>query len=100
VALLAAGMPLAQNAKAPAPNPGATTTQSSGPSMSMSSQMGQMDEHMKKMQALHDRMMSATTPEERQKVMDAQRKEMQSGMAMLNQQGMMAGVRSAGTATK
>ena len=148
VALLAAGMPLAQNAKAPAPNPGATTTQS-GPSMSMSSQMGQMDEHMKKMQALHDRMMSATTPEERQKAMDEQRKEMQSGMAMMNQmmpggamtgdmgrgmmgpqgepadfnakmqmmqkrmdmmqmmmqtmmdqQGMMAGVRSAGTATK
>ena len=47
--------------------------------------MGQMDEHMKKMQALHDRMMSATTPEERRSVMDEQRREMQAGMAMMNQ---------------
>ena len=47
--------------------------------------MGQMDEHMKKMQALHEKMASATTPEERQKVMDEQRKEMQSGMGMMNQ---------------
>ena len=94
VALLAAGMPLAQDAKAPASKPSATTTQS-GPSMSMSSQMGQMDAHMKKMQALHDKMMSATTPEERQKVMDEQRTEMQAGMSMMNQMqggGMMGGM--------
>ena len=84
VALLAAGMPLAQDTKAPASKPGATATQSE-PSMSMSSEMGQMDEHMKNMHALHDRMMSATTPEERQKAMEEQRKEMQSGMAMMNQ---------------
>jgi hypothetical protein len=84
VALLAAGMPLAQDTKAPASKPGVTATQSK-PSMSMSSEMGQMDEHMKKMQALHDRMMSAATPEERQKAMEEQRKEMQSGMAMMNQ---------------
>lgn len=91
--LLAAGMPLAQDAKAPASNPSTTPTQP-GSSMNMGSQMGQMDEHMKKMQALHDRMMSATTPEEHQKVMDEQRKEMQSGMGMMNQvqgAGMMGG---------
>ena len=91
--LLATGMPLAQDAKAPASNPSTTATQP-GSSMNMGSQMGQMDEHMKKMQALHDRMMSATTPEERQKVMDEQRKEMQSGMGMMNQMhggGMMGG---------
>jgi len=82
--LLAAGMPLAQDAKAPASNPGATAAQS-GSSMPMGGPMGQMDEHMKKMQALHDKMTSAATPEERQKVMDEQRKEMQSGMAMMNQ---------------
>ena len=46
--------------------------------------MAQMDERMKKMQALHEKMMSATTPEERQKVMDEQRQEMQGGMAMMN----------------
>jgi len=47
--------------------------------------MGQMDERMKNMQTLHDRMMSATTPEERQRVMDEQRKEMQGSMGMMNQ---------------
>jgi len=94
-ALLAAGMPLAQGVKAPASNPNATATQS-GSSMNMTSQMGQMDEHMKKMQALHDRMTNATTPEERQKVMDEQRQEMQAGMGMMNQMmqggGMMGGM--------
>ena len=91
--LLGAGMPMAQDMKAPASNPNAAAMQS-GSSMNMSSQMGQMDDHMKKMQALHDKMMSANTPEERQKVMDEQRKEMQGGMAMMNpmmQGGAMTG---------
>ena len=82
--VLAAGTSLAQDAKAPASNPSATTTQPRS-SMNTSSPMGQMDEHMKTMQALHDRMMSATTPEERQRVMDEQRKEMQGSMGMMNQ---------------
>ncbi len=50
VALLAAGMSLAQDAKAPASSPSATAMQS-GSSMNMGGQMGQMDEHIKKMQA-------------------------------------------------
>jgi hypothetical protein len=94
VFLFAAGMPLAQDAKAPASTPNAIAPQS-GSKMNMGSQMGQMDEHMKKMQALHERMASATTPEERQKVMDEQRKEMQAGMGMMNQMqggGMMGGM--------
>ena len=78
---LAAGTPFAQ---APASNPSATATQPRS-STNMSSPMGQMDEHMKTMQALHNRMVSATTPEERQKVMDEQRKEMQGSMGMMNQ---------------
>ena len=82
--VLAAGMPLAQDAKAPASNPKATAAQSPS-TMNTSSQIRQMDERMKTMQALHDRTMSATTPEERQKVMDEQRKEMQGSMAMMNQ---------------
>ena len=92
----AAGTPFAQ---APASNPGATATQSRS-SMSMSSPMGQMDEHMKTMQALHNRMISATTPEERQKVMEEQRKEMQGGMATMNQMmqgGAMTGGMGPGT---
>ena len=87
-------MPLAQDAKVPAPIPTAMAPQSGAP-MSMSNPMGQMDEHMKKMQALHERMASATTPEERQKVMDEQRAEMQAGMGMMNQMqggGMMGGM--------
>jgi len=98
VALLASGMPLAQDAKAPASQPSATTTPS-GPSMSMGSQMGQMDEHMQKMQALHDKVTSATAPEERRNAMEAQRREMQLGMAMMNQMmpgGAMTGDMSRG----
>ncbi len=94
VVLLAAGMPLAQDAKTTGPKPNATATQSGAP-MAMGNQMGQMDEHMKTMQALHEKMMTATTPEERQKVMDEQRKEMQAGMAMMTPMmqggGMMGG---------
>jgi hypothetical protein len=82
--VFAAGAPLAQDAKAPASSPSATASQPR-PSMNTSSPMGQMDEHMKNMQTLHDRMMSATTPEERQKVMEEQRKEMQGSMGMMNQ---------------
>ena len=84
VLLLAAGMLLAQNVKALASNPGAAATQSGSP-MAMGSPIGQMDEYVKKMRALHDKMMSAGTAEERQKAMDEQRKETQSGMAMMNQ---------------
>lgn len=74
----------AQDAKAPTSSPSATAAQPRS-SSNMGSPMGQMDEHIKTMQALHNRMMSATTPEERQKVMDDQRKEMQGSMAMMNQ---------------
>ena len=95
VALLAAGMPLAQDAKAPASKPSATAMQP-GSSMNMGGQMGQMDEHIQKMKALHDKMTSATTPEDRQRVMDEQRQEMQAGMGMMNQMmqggGMMGGM--------
>jgi hypothetical protein len=45
--------------------------------------MGQMDEHMKRMQGLHEKMASATTSEERQRLMDEQRQEMQQGMATM-----------------
>ncbi len=95
VFLLVAGMPLAQDAKAPALNPNAPAMQS-GASTNMRGQMGQMgqmDEHMKKMQALHDKMMSAASPDERQKIMGEQRKEMQAAMGMMKdmQGGAMMG---------
>ena len=45
--------------------------------------MGQMDAHMKRMQELHVKLTDAKTPEERQKLMDEQRREMHQGMAMM-----------------
>ena len=100
VFLLAAGTPFAQNANAPAPKPPAMSPQSG---MDMATAMGQMDEHIKKMQALHERMASATAPEERQKLMDEQRAEMQACMGMMNQMqggGMMGGMGSGMLAQK
>jgi len=77
-----AGASLAQDTQAPPPKPSATAAQSDSP-MDMSGQMARMDEHMEKMQALHERMASATTPEQRQQVMDEQRQEMQRCMTMM-----------------
>ena len=89
-----AGASLAQDTKAPPPKSAATAAQSES-SVDMSAQMARMDEHMEKMQALHERMASATTPEERQRVMDEQRQEMHNCMAMMKPMmhggGMMGG---------
>jgi hypothetical protein len=75
--LLAAGMSLAQDAKVPASKSGAAVTQSGSPAT------GPMDDHMKKMHALHEQM-AAATPDERQALMAEQRQEMQQGMAMMD----------------
>ena len=83
---LAVGASLAQEAKAPEEAPKATQPASV---TDTKVQMARMDEHMKKMQALHDKMMSASTPEERQKAMEEARKEMQDSMTMM--QPMMQG---------
>jgi hypothetical protein len=86
---------LAQDAKAPAPGGKAAATSSV-------STMGQMDEHLKKMQALHEKMMSAWSPDERQKAMEEARKEMQDSMAtmqpMMQGGGMMGGGMTGGNA--
>jgi hypothetical protein len=71
-----ASFALAQNTKAPGAG-GRAAAESSTP------MMAQMDEHMKKMQALHDMMMGAATPVERQKAMEAAHKEMQESMSMM-----------------
>ena len=102
IVLVASGMSFAQDAKAPASLAAATPARAGAP-MNMGSQMGQMDEHMKKMQALHEQMASAATPEARQQVMDEQRKEMQAGMGMMNQMqagGMMGGMGGMGGGMK
>ena len=90
--VLAVGTSLAQEAKPPTQSPKAAQAASG---MDVKGQMAKMDEHMKKMQALHEKMMSATTPEERQKAMEDARKEMQEGMSVMQpmmQGGMMGGM--------
>lgn len=54
---------------------------------------GQMDSMMKSMQEMHDRMMTAKTPEERSALMQEHMKAMQDGMAMMDRMrdGMMGG---------
>jgi hypothetical protein len=96
--LLGAGLSPAQTTKAPASAP-ATATAQSGQPMGMGGPMGQMDEHMQKMLALHDKLNAATTPEDRQKVMDEQRKEMQAGMGAMSEMhgGAMMGGTGSGT---
>ena len=49
--------------------------------------MAKMDEHMKSMQAMHEKMMAAKTPEERQALMDEHMRLMQDGMGMMQQMG-------------
>lgn len=49
--------------------------------------MGAMDQHMKAMQAMHDKMAAAKTPEERQALMAEHMKLMQEGMSMMKQMG-------------
>ena len=51
--------------------------------MATPDQMGKMDAQMKNMQAMHDKMMAARTPEERSKLMAEHMKSMQDGMAMM-----------------
>lgn len=52
--------------------------------------MAAMDQRMKDMQAMHEKMMSAKTPEERQALMAEHMKMMQDGMAMMKQMGGMS----------
>ena len=52
--------------------------------------MDAMDQRMKDMQAMHEKMMSAKTPEERQALMAEHMKMTQDGMAMMKQMGGMS----------
>ena len=81
--LLTAGTPFAQTVKFPVSTSTVAAAQP-GSMMTMGTQMGQMDEHMAKMQTLHEKMGSAASPEERQSIMEDQRQEMQRGMTMMH----------------
>ena len=69
--------------------PAAAATKAPGKSMG-AEKMAAMDQRMKDMQAMHEKMMSAKTPEERQALMAEHMKMMQDGMAMMKQMGGMS----------
>lgn len=77
--VFAVGVSSARDSEAPAATPAAQAMCC----MDSSAHMGQMDAHMKRMQALREQRASATTPEDRQRLIDDQRREMQQGMAMM-----------------
>lgn len=78
--LAVAGSAVAQEVKTPSAKVAETSTAAM---TGMKTEMAQMDEHIKAMQALHQELMSASTAEERQQLMDEQRKEMQGCMTMM-----------------
>ena len=55
-------------------------------------EMALMANHMKAMQEMHDRMMAAKTPEERNALMGEHMKTMQEGMGMMKGMGGMGGM--------
>ena len=77
--VLAATLTLAACNTAPVMPMGSATAGSMAPP----DQMARMDAQMKTMQGMHEKMMSAKTPEERSKLMAEHMKTMQDGMAMM-----------------
>ena len=80
VALTAAGTLVACNTAPSMPRPMAMTA---APGAAQPDHLAHMDTQTKAMQAMHDRMMSAKTPEERSKLMAEHMKSMQDGMTMM-----------------
>lgn len=72
-------------------SPPAATAQKSAPADPMvagqMAGMARMDEHMKAMQLMHEKMAAAKTPEERQALMAEHRKLMEEGMEMMRHMG-------------
>ncbi|MEC5206694.1 hypothetical protein QF022_001650 [Vogesella perlucida] len=61
----------------------AITSQALAAQPPMPANTANMDMQMSKMQAMHDKMMAAKTPQERQKLMAEQMQAMKEGMAMM-----------------
>jgi hypothetical protein len=76
----------------PANTPGASASEMPAAGKMDKGQMAGMDQHMKAMQAMHEKMMAAKTPAERQALMAEHMKLMQDGMAMMKSMGGMSGM--------
>jgi hypothetical protein len=81
VAALAGACASPGSVNAPPPSSGVTDTSAAAP----------MEPRMKAMQEMHQKMMSAKTPEERNALMADHMKAMQSGMSMMKGMGAMDG---------
>lgn len=86
--LLATGATMAQDLKVPAPAGKAVAQPARR--VDAKAQMERMDAQMKTMRGLHDRMLRAATPDERQKLMEEQHRAIQQGIDMINR--MMGGM--------
>ncbi|MDP3354620.1 MAG: hypothetical protein Q8M51_01995 [Polaromonas sp.] len=80
IALTAASTLVACNTAPSMPMPMALAAK---PGTAPPDHLAHMDTQIKSMQALHDKMMSAKTPDERSKLMAEHMKTMQDGMAMM-----------------
>ncbi|MHB8495719.1 MAG: hypothetical protein ACYC9Z_15855 [Casimicrobiaceae bacterium] len=90
VTLISAGAALAQGPMGPA-GAGRPGISQPGPIMD------QMGERTKAMQALHEKMSSASTPEERRKIMEEGREELQKSMNMMQPMMQGGGMMGSGT---
>ena len=100
LALLAAGAPswASQHDQHKGHHPTGAASASAASSKSMPGKItpekARMANHMRAMQAMHDKMMAAKTPEERDALMAEHMKTMQEGMGMMKGMGGMGGMAS------
>ena len=96
LALFAVGAPnwAAQHDQHKAHHPAGAASAAGSKSMpgKTTPEMARMANHMKAMQEMHDRMMAAKTPEERNALMGEHMKTMQEGMGMMKGMGGMGGM--------
>lgn len=95
LALFAVGAPnwAAQHDQHKAHHPAGAASAAASKSMpgKTTPEMARMANHMKAMQEMHDKMMAAKTPEERNALMGEHLKTMQEGMSMMKGMGGMGG---------
>jgi uncharacterized protein YecA (UPF0149 family) len=70
--------------------PAAASAADSMPMPGQADAMAHMDEHMKAMQEMHEKMAQAQTPEERSALIAEQMKAMQDGIAMMDKDALLA----------
>ena len=101
LALFAAGAPnwAAQHDPHKAHHPAGSASAAGSKSLpgKTTPEMARMANHMKAMQEMHDKMMAAKTPDERNALMAEHMKTMQEGMGMMKGMGGMTGPKSPST---